>query len=117
MSVESLTYADLAGRLGTSREAARSLVRRLKLPRQTGNDGTARVNVDLAGLEATMMQTSAAARTLRAGVAIFVKAQIQCWKRGAPKQSLGRYARCRPVPTERLRRLRPDSAGLSTNTF
>ena len=31
MSVESLTYADLAGRLGTSPEAARSLVRRLRL--------------------------------------------------------------------------------------
>jgi cell division protein FtsB len=51
MSVESLTYADLAGRLGTSREAARSLVRRLKLPRQTGNDGIARVNVDLAEIQ------------------------------------------------------------------
>ena len=47
MSIESLTYADLAGRLGTSREAARSLVRRLRLPRQTANDGTVRVNVDL----------------------------------------------------------------------
>jgi hypothetical protein len=51
MSVESLTYADLAGRLGTSREAARALVRCLKLPRQTGNDGTARVNVDLAKIQ------------------------------------------------------------------
>ena len=47
MSIESLTYADLAGRLGTSREAARSLVRRLRLPRQTANDGTVRVKVDL----------------------------------------------------------------------
>ena len=43
MSIESLTYADLAGRLGTSHEAARSLVRRLRLPRQMGNDGTVRV--------------------------------------------------------------------------
>jgi hypothetical protein len=51
MSVESLTYADLAGQLGTSREAARSLVRRLRLPRQTGNDGTVRVNVDLAEIQ------------------------------------------------------------------
>ena len=48
MSAESLTYVDLAGRLGTSREAARSLARRLRLPRQTGNDDTAWVNVDLA---------------------------------------------------------------------
>ena len=51
MSIESLTYADLAGRLGTSREAARSLVRRLRLPRQTGNDGTVRINVDLSDVQ------------------------------------------------------------------
>ena len=51
MSIESLTYADLAGRLGTSHEAARSLVRRLRLPRQMGNDGTVRVNVDLAEIQ------------------------------------------------------------------
>ena len=47
MSTESLTYADLADRLGTTQEAARSLVRRLRLPRMKGNDGKARVNVDL----------------------------------------------------------------------
>ena len=51
MSIESLTYADLAGRLGTSREAARSLVRRLRLPRQTANDDTVRVNVDLTDIQ------------------------------------------------------------------
>ena len=51
MSTESLTYADLAGRLGTSREAARSLVRRLRLPRQTANNGTVRVNVDLSDVQ------------------------------------------------------------------
>ena len=51
MSVESLTYADLAGRLGTSREAARSLVRQLRLPRQTANDGTIRVNIDLTEIQ------------------------------------------------------------------
>jgi cell division protein FtsB len=51
MSIESLTYADLAGRLGTSREAARSLVRRLRLPRQTANDGTVWVNVDPAEIQ------------------------------------------------------------------
>src|SRR5262245_52908934 len=56
MSVESLTYADQAGRLGTSREAARSLVRRLKLSRQTGNDGIARVNVDLAEIQHKPLQ-------------------------------------------------------------
>jgi hypothetical protein len=48
---ENLTYADPAGRLGTSREAARSLVRRLRLPRQTANDGTVRINVDLSDIQ------------------------------------------------------------------
>jgi hypothetical protein len=51
MSIESLTYADVAGRLGTSREAARSLVRRHRLPRQTANDGTVRINVDPAEIQ------------------------------------------------------------------
>ena len=51
MSIESLTYADLAARLGSSREAARSLVRRLRLPRQMANDGTVWVNVDLSDIQ------------------------------------------------------------------
>ena len=51
MSVESLTYADLADRLGTTQEAARSLVRHLRLPRQTGNDGKVRLNIDLAEIQ------------------------------------------------------------------
>jgi hypothetical protein len=51
MSAESLTCADLAGRLRTSREATRSRVRRLELPRQTGNDGTPRANVDPAKIQ------------------------------------------------------------------
>jgi hypothetical protein len=51
MSFESLTYSDLADRLGTTSEAARALVRRLKLPRQPGNDGKVRITVDLADLE------------------------------------------------------------------
>ena len=52
MSIECLTYADLADRLGTTQEAARSLVRRLRLPRQTGNDGKVRINIDLAEIKA-----------------------------------------------------------------
>jgi hypothetical protein len=51
MSIESLTYADLGGRLGTSPEAARSVARRLRLPRNTGNDGKVRVTVDLAEIQ------------------------------------------------------------------
>src|SRR5262249_59261586 len=51
MSIESLTYADLRVRLGISREAARSLVRRLRFPRQTANDGTVRINVNPAEIQ------------------------------------------------------------------
>jgi hypothetical protein len=48
MSIESLTYAELGDRLGASPEAARSVARRLRLPRRPGNDGKVRITVDLA---------------------------------------------------------------------
>jgi hypothetical protein len=51
MSIESLTYAELGDRLGASPEAARSLVRRLRLPRRPGNDGRVRITVDLAEIQ------------------------------------------------------------------
>ena len=51
MAVEVLTYADLGQRLGCSPEAARSLVKRLHLPRQRANDGKTLVTVDLAEIE------------------------------------------------------------------
>ncbi len=49
--IEHLTYAELAERLGVSAEAARALVKRLRLQRQRGNDGKARVVVDLADVQ------------------------------------------------------------------
>jgi hypothetical protein len=57
MSIESLTYEELADRLGTSAEAARSLVRRLRLPRKPGNDGKARVTIDLTEIQYKPMRT------------------------------------------------------------
>jgi hypothetical protein len=51
MAVEALTYADLGQRLGCSPEAARSLVKRLRLPRQRANDGKTLVTVDLAEID------------------------------------------------------------------
>ena len=48
MSVESLTYAALGERLKISREAARSLAKRLRLPRSLSDDGKALVSIDLA---------------------------------------------------------------------
>jgi hypothetical protein len=48
MSVEMLTYAALGARLNISPQAARSLARRLRLPRSLSDDGKALVSVDLA---------------------------------------------------------------------
>ena len=38
MASENLTYAEIAARLGVSPEAARGLIRRLRLPRLRTND-------------------------------------------------------------------------------
>ena len=53
MSVETLTYAALGARLKISREAARSLAKRLQLPRSLSDDGKALVSVDLAEIRHT----------------------------------------------------------------
>ena len=53
MSVEMLTYAALGARLKISPKAARSLSRRLRLPRSLSDDGKALVSVDLAEIRHT----------------------------------------------------------------
>jgi hypothetical protein len=53
MSVETLTYAALGARLKVSPEAARSLAKRLRLPRTRSDDGKALVRVDLAEIRHT----------------------------------------------------------------
>lgn len=53
MCVELLTYADLSARLDISREAARSLARRRRLPRSRSEDGKALVSVDFSELRYT----------------------------------------------------------------
>src|SRR6202790_2811581 len=53
MSVETLTYPALGARLKISREAARSLAKRLQLPRSLSADGKALVSVDLAEIRHT----------------------------------------------------------------
>jgi len=47
MPIEMLNYAQLGERLNCSPEAARALVKRLRLPRQKANDGKVLVSVDL----------------------------------------------------------------------
>ncbi len=53
MSVEILTYAALGARLNISPKAARSLTRRLRLPRALSDDGKALVSVDFAEIRHT----------------------------------------------------------------
>jgi hypothetical protein len=53
MPVETLTYADLGARLAISPGAARSLAKRLRLPRSLSDDGKALVSVDLAEIRHT----------------------------------------------------------------
>ena len=53
MSIEILTYGALGARLNISPVAARSLARRLRLPRSLSEDGKALVSVDLAEIHHT----------------------------------------------------------------
>lgn len=53
MSVETLTYAALGAHLKISPAAARSLAKRLRLPRSLSDDGKALVSVDLAEIRHT----------------------------------------------------------------
>jgi len=47
MTIESLTYKELADRLGCKLESARKMVQRKKWHRVTGNDGTVRIQVPM----------------------------------------------------------------------
>jgi len=53
MSVETLTYVALGARLKISPAAARSLAKRLRLPRSLSDDGKALVSADLAEIRHT----------------------------------------------------------------
>src|SRR3954466_8121114 len=57
-----MTYAELAEVWGVSKEAARKKVEGLRLPRQTGNDGRARVMVDLTEVQHEPMKPKASDR-------------------------------------------------------
>lgn len=58
MSVEALTYAALGARLNISPMAARSLARRLQLPRARSDGGKALVSIDLADIRYTPRSTA-----------------------------------------------------------
>ena len=73
MSVEMLTYAALGARLKISPEAARSLAKRLRLPRSLSHDGKALVSVDLAEIRHTPRPPS----THKAGTIALLTAKIE----------------------------------------
>src|ERR1700751_216427 len=76
MSVEILTYAALGVRLNISPQAARSLARRLRLPRALSDDGKALVSVDLAEIRHTPRPTAGR----RAGNTALIAASIEALK-------------------------------------
>jgi hypothetical protein len=72
-ATEHLTYADLAERLKISAEAARSMARRMHLPRKRANDGKTLIAVDFSEIQHKPMSTPPVRRvdidTLRSRVA------------------------------------------------
>jgi hypothetical protein len=79
MPIEMLTYAALSERLGCSAEAARALVKRLRLPRQRANNGKALVAVDLAEINHTPVPRTVTRRSPddHQAVAATLKARIE----------------------------------------
>src|SRR5215212_1988244 len=76
MSVEILTYHALGARLNISPVAARSLARRLQLPRSLSDDGKALVSVDLAEIRHTPQPPGGR----QAGSIALLAAQIDAFK-------------------------------------
>jgi hypothetical protein len=61
MAIETLSYRQIGERLGCSRDAARELVKRLRLPRHMANDGKALVCIDLSEINHNPMPTQSLA--------------------------------------------------------
>jgi len=78
MPVEMLNYQELGARLGASAEAARAVTKRLRLPRQRGNDGKTLVAVDLAEIRHKPMpaRSPAGHRPDTEGYATYLEAKI-----------------------------------------
>ena len=76
MSVEILTYGALGARLNISPGAARSLARRLRLPRSLSEEGRALVSVDLAEIRHTPQPPG----SRQAGNIALLAAQIEALK-------------------------------------
>ena len=91
MSVETLTYAALGARLKISPVAARSLAKRLRLPRSLSDDGKALVSVDLA----EMRHTPRPPGGRQAGNIALLAAKIEALKAEIAARSKGSRFRAR----------------------
>ncbi|MET4331981.1 hypothetical protein ABIB80_007843 [Bradyrhizobium sp. i1.15.2] len=80
MCVELLTYADLGAQLSISREAARSLARRRRLPRSQSEDGKALVSVDVSELRYTPRPRRARRAPIDASLAQIEAVKIEAFK-------------------------------------
>jgi hypothetical protein len=98
MAIEMLSYCQLGERLGCSRDAARRLVKRLRLPRHMANDGKALVCIDLSEINHNPTPTQPSAGQLP------VTASQECIE---PKQeaTAARYEAALERERERAERL------------
>ncbi|MCK1328628.1 hypothetical protein IVB57_09520 [Bradyrhizobium sp. CW9] len=80
MCIELLTYADLGAQLDISREAARSLARRRRLPRSQSEDGKALVSVDVSELRYKPRPRSARRAPIDASLAQIEAVKIEAFK-------------------------------------
>ena len=83
MPIEMLSYSQLGERLDCSPEAARALVRRLRLPRQKANDGKALVSVDLSEINHKPMPARSPAD--HRSVTASLKASVEALQSGLAK--------------------------------
>jgi chromosome segregation ATPase len=83
LAIEMLSYSQLGERLACSPEAARALVRRLRLPRQKANNGKALVSVDLSEINHKPMPTRSPAD--HQSVTASLKASVESLQSGLAK--------------------------------
>src|SRR3974390_2907214 len=83
MAIEMLSYSQLGERLNCSPEAARALVRRLRLPRHKANDGKALVSVDLTEINHKAMPARSPADNR--SVTVSLKASVEALQSGLAK--------------------------------
>jgi hypothetical protein len=107
MGTEMLSYGQLGERLKCSPEAARALVRRLRLPRQKANNGKVLVSVDLIEINHKPMPARSPAD--HHPITASLKASVEALQEGLAK--IEASATCHRAEFERERELGPAHGG------